>query len=103
MDPRSNFDGLVASVTFTGSLLSLLATTAVLISYIYYRHEQRSFRHALVFNLALAGMKTHHQLLIPFRDINNKGGKDGKKRQKKRKGKEERKGTKKRLKNDAQY
>lgn len=55
MDPRQGFDGLVASVTFSGSLISFIATSCVLASYAYYRHEQRSFRHALVFNLALAG------------------------------------------------
>lgn len=55
MDPRAGFDGLVASITFAGSLISFLATTVVLCCYVYYRNEQRSFRHALVFNLALAG------------------------------------------------
>ncbi|POS70285.1 hypothetical protein DHEL01_v211322 [Diaporthe helianthi] len=54
MDPRQDFDQLVSSITFSGSLISLIATTCVLGSYAYYRHEQRSFRHALVFNLALA-------------------------------------------------
>lgn len=61
MDPRAGFDGLVASVTFSGSLISFLATTAVLCCYVYYRNEQRSFRHALVFNLALAGTYTLSQ------------------------------------------
>ncbi|KAL1870743.1 hypothetical protein Daus18300_005063 [Diaporthe australafricana] len=54
MDPRAGFDGLVSAVTFSGSLISFIATSCVLASYAYYRHEQRSFRHALVFNLALA-------------------------------------------------
>ncbi|KAG8162125.1 hypothetical protein KVR01_007890 [Diaporthe batatas] len=54
MDPRQDFDRLVSSITFSGSLISFIATTCVLISYAYYRREQRSFRHALVFNLALA-------------------------------------------------
>lgn len=55
MDPTAGFDPLLAGITFTGSLLSFTATTLVLICFVYYRHEQRSFRHALVFNLALAG------------------------------------------------
>lgn len=58
MDPTAGFDALVAGITFSGSLLSFLATTAVLICFVYYRHEQQSFRHALVFNLALAGRET---------------------------------------------
>ncbi|KAI3395069.1 hypothetical protein diail_1826 [Diaporthe ilicicola] len=54
MDPRAGFDRLVSAVTFSGSLISFIATSCVLVSYAYYRHEQRSFRHVLVFNLALA-------------------------------------------------
>ncbi|OLN81013.1 hypothetical protein CCHL11_09988 [Colletotrichum chlorophyti] len=48
------FDAAVASVTLTGSILSFLATTAVLISFVFYHDQQRSFRHALVLNLTLA-------------------------------------------------
>ncbi|KAK1851679.1 hypothetical protein CCHR01_05673 [Colletotrichum chrysophilum] len=48
------FDAAVASVTLTGSILSFLATTGVLISFIFYHDQQRSFRHALVLNLTLA-------------------------------------------------
>lgn len=54
MDPKAGFDPLLAGVTFTGSLLSFIATTAVLVCFVYYRQEQQSFRHALIFNLALA-------------------------------------------------
>ncbi|KAJ4402648.1 hypothetical protein N0V82_010753 [Gnomoniopsis sp. IMI 355080] len=54
MDPKAGFDPLPAGVTFTGSLLSFIATTTVLICFVCYRHEQQSFRHALIFNLALA-------------------------------------------------
>ncbi|KAF6817223.1 hypothetical protein CPLU01_13631 [Colletotrichum plurivorum] len=49
------FDAAVASVTLTGSILSFLATTGVLISFVFYHDQQRSFRHALVLNLTLAG------------------------------------------------
>lgn len=45
----------VAIPTLVGSLLSFVATSCVLISYIVYADQQRSFRHALVLNLALAG------------------------------------------------
>ncbi|KAH9884055.1 hypothetical protein F4778DRAFT_573550 [Xylariomycetidae sp. FL2044] len=48
------YDHLVASITLTGSLLSAIATGCVLITFVVYRHNQKSFRHALVFNLALA-------------------------------------------------
>ncbi|KAL8420382.1 hypothetical protein RB594_003246 [Gaeumannomyces avenae] len=48
------YDPVVASVTLTGSLLSLVASTCVLISFTVYHKEQRSFRHALVLNLTLA-------------------------------------------------
>ncbi|KAK1714589.1 G protein-coupled glucose receptor regulating Gpa2-domain-containing protein [Colletotrichum acutatum] len=48
------FDAAVASVTLTGSILSFLATTGVLISFALYHEHQRSFRHALVLNLTLA-------------------------------------------------
>ncbi|KNG49596.1 glucose receptor git3 protein [Stemphylium lycopersici] len=44
----------VAIPTLVGSLLSFVATSCVLISYIVYADQQRSFRHALVLNLALA-------------------------------------------------
>ncbi|KAK6220164.1 hypothetical protein QIS74_05666 [Colletotrichum tabaci] len=48
------FDAAVASVTLTGSILSFLATLGVLISFVFYHDQQRSFRHALVLNLTLA-------------------------------------------------
>ncbi|KAG9188773.1 hypothetical protein G6011_07478 [Alternaria panax] len=48
------YDLRVAIPTLVGSLLSAVATSCVLISYIVYADQQRSFRHALVLNLALA-------------------------------------------------
>ncbi|KAK2026591.1 hypothetical protein LX32DRAFT_641722 [Colletotrichum zoysiae] len=48
------FDPAVAAVTLTGSILSFLATSGVLISFAFYHDQQRSFRHALVLNLTLA-------------------------------------------------
>ncbi|KAL8370006.1 hypothetical protein RB595_000390 [Gaeumannomyces hyphopodioides] len=48
------YDPVVASVTLTGSVLSFIASTCVLISFAVYHKEQRSFRHALVLNLTLA-------------------------------------------------
>ncbi|KAK2011531.1 hypothetical protein LZ32DRAFT_648427 [Colletotrichum eremochloae] len=48
------FDAAVSAVTLTGSILSFLATSGVLISFIFYHDQQRSFRHALVLNLTLA-------------------------------------------------
>ncbi|CAG5174210.1 uncharacterized protein ALTATR162_LOCUS7747 [Alternaria atra] len=48
------YDLRVAIPTLVGSLLSCVATSCVLISYIVYADQQRSFRHALVLNLALA-------------------------------------------------
>jgi hypothetical protein len=49
------YDGQVLLPTLIGSLLSFLATSCVLISYMIYADQQRTFRHALVLNLALAG------------------------------------------------
>lgn len=49
------YDAPVLIPTLVGSLLSCVATTGVLISYIIYAEQQKSFRHALVLNLALAG------------------------------------------------
>ncbi|KAH5451279.1 hypothetical protein HBI30_136540 [Parastagonospora nodorum] len=48
------YDAPVLIPTLVGSLLSCVATTGVLISYIIYAEQQKSFRHALVLNLALA-------------------------------------------------
>lgn len=48
------YNELIATITLVGSLLSFVATTCVLVSYIVYREQQRSFRHALVLNLAVA-------------------------------------------------
>ncbi|KAL1638642.1 hypothetical protein SLS58_008760 [Diplodia intermedia] len=49
------YDKLIVTVTLVGSLLSFVATSCVLISWVVYREQQRSFRHALVLNLAIAG------------------------------------------------
>ncbi|KAM0323259.1 hypothetical protein ACHAQA_008850 [Verticillium albo-atrum] len=49
-----NFDPVNASATLAGSLLSCAATTCVLTSFAIYRHQMRSFRHALVLNLSVA-------------------------------------------------
>ncbi|KAI4647831.1 hypothetical protein J4E93_004242 [Alternaria ventricosa] len=48
------FNLTIAIPTLVGSLLSFVATACVLISYVVYADSQRSFRHALVLNLALA-------------------------------------------------
>ncbi|GME40462.1 Epoxide hydrolase-like protein [Neofusicoccum parvum] len=48
------YDPAISLPTLIGSLLSCLATSCVLLSYTIYVQQQRSFRHALVFNLALA-------------------------------------------------
>lgn len=49
------YDAQVLLPTLIGSILSCIASCLVLISYIIYADQQRSFRHALVLNLALAG------------------------------------------------
>ena len=46
----------VAVPTLVGSLCSAAATSCVLVCYVIYANQQRSFRHALVLNLAIAGM-----------------------------------------------
>jgi hypothetical protein len=52
---KMSYDGQVLLPTLIGSLLSCIASTVVLLCYIIYADQQRSFRHALVLNLALAG------------------------------------------------
>ncbi|KAK8434591.1 G protein-coupled glucose receptor regulating Gpa2-domain-containing protein [Phyllosticta citricarpa] len=54
LPPSPKYDPRIALPTLVGSLLSCAATSAVLVCYVLYRSQQRSFRHALVFNLALA-------------------------------------------------
>lgn len=49
------YDDVVAKFTLAGSMISCIATFCVLVSYTVYREELRSFRQALIFNLALAG------------------------------------------------
>lgn len=48
------YDPLVDPLVLAGSSLSLLATFLVLLTFAIYHREQRTFRHALVFNLTLA-------------------------------------------------
>ncbi|KAG8156855.1 hypothetical protein KVR01_013268 [Diaporthe batatas] len=48
------YDNVVARFTLAGSMISCIATFCVLVSYMVYREELRSFRQVLVFNLALA-------------------------------------------------
>lgn len=50
------YDDLVARFTLAGSMTSCIATSFVLLSYLIFREQQHSFRHALILNLALAGM-----------------------------------------------
>lgn len=49
------YDDLVARFTLAGSMTSCIATSLVLLSYLIFRDQQHSFRHALILNLALAG------------------------------------------------
>jgi hypothetical protein len=49
------FDRQVASITLTGSILSFVATFCVLCCFVVFRKNQRTFRHALVLNLTIAG------------------------------------------------
>ncbi|KXJ96870.1 G protein-coupled glucose receptor regulating Gpa2-domain-containing protein [Microdochium bolleyi] len=49
-----SFDPIVAGVTLGGSLLSAVSSFCVLACFVYFNQSQRSFRHALVFNLTLA-------------------------------------------------
>ncbi|KAI6360614.1 hypothetical protein MCOR25_006700 [Pyricularia grisea] len=44
----------IRAATLAGSLLSCLATSAVLLSFAAYSKEQRTFRHILIFNLTLS-------------------------------------------------
>ncbi|KAG6355739.1 hypothetical protein INS49_003704 [Diaporthe citri] len=48
------YDDLVARFTLAGSMTSCIATSFVLLSYLVFRDQQHSFRHALILNLALA-------------------------------------------------
>ncbi|KAK2614743.1 hypothetical protein N8I77_001548 [Diaporthe amygdali] len=48
------YDSLVASFTLAGSMTSCIATSFVLLSYLIFRDQQHSFRHALILNLAMA-------------------------------------------------
>ncbi|OJD31877.1 glucose receptor git3 protein [Diplodia corticola] len=48
-----NYDPAISVPTLVGSLLSCLASACVLLSYVLLAPQQPSFRHALVFNLAL--------------------------------------------------
>ncbi|KAL1845550.1 hypothetical protein Daus18300_014500 [Diaporthe australafricana] len=48
------YDNVVASFTLAGSVTSCIATALVLLSYLVFRDQQHSFRHALILNLAVA-------------------------------------------------
>ncbi|KAK7514930.1 G protein-coupled glucose receptor regulating Gpa2-domain-containing protein [Phyllosticta citriasiana] len=48
------YDSAVNIPTLIGSVLSTIATFTVLVSYLIFSQQKRSFRHALVFNLARA-------------------------------------------------
>ncbi|KAK8160377.1 G protein-coupled glucose receptor regulating Gpa2-domain-containing protein [Phyllosticta citrichinensis] len=48
------YDSAVNIPTLIGSVLSTFATFTVLVSYLIFSQQKRSFRHALVFNLAVA-------------------------------------------------
>ncbi|KAI3391079.1 hypothetical protein diail_7974 [Diaporthe ilicicola] len=48
------YDNLVASFTLAGSMTSCIATAFVLLSYLIFRDQQHSFRHALILNLTMA-------------------------------------------------
>lgn len=48
------YDPIIDPLVLTGSSLSLLMTSLVLLTFVFYHQEQRTFRHALVLNLALA-------------------------------------------------
>ncbi|KAK7626111.1 G protein-coupled glucose receptor regulating Gpa2-domain-containing protein [Phyllosticta citricarpa] len=48
------YDSAVNIPTLIGSVLSTIATFTVLVSYLIFSQQKRSFRHALVFNLAVA-------------------------------------------------
>ncbi|TLD28637.1 hypothetical protein PspLS_04077 [Pyricularia sp. CBS 133598] len=50
----STYDSEIRAATLAGSLLSCLATSAVLVSFVAYRKEQRTFRHVLILNLTLS-------------------------------------------------
>ncbi|TLS24756.1 hypothetical protein PpBr36_08900 [Pyricularia pennisetigena] len=50
----STYEPEIRAATLAGSLLSCLATSAVLVSFVAYRKEQRTFRHVLILNLTLS-------------------------------------------------
>jgi hypothetical protein len=60
----AGFDPIIAGVTLGGSLLSAIASFCVLGCFVLFNKNQRSFRHALVFNLALSGMLSSGQSKI---------------------------------------
>ncbi|KAI1129076.1 G protein-coupled glucose receptor regulating Gpa2-domain-containing protein [Nemania abortiva] len=49
------YDEAIAVVTLVGSILSFIATACVLSCFVVFHKNQRSFRHGLIFNLALSG------------------------------------------------
>jgi hypothetical protein len=53
------YDEVVAIPTLVGSLVSATASLCILICFAIWRRQQQTFRHALVFNLALSGKYTN--------------------------------------------
>ncbi|KAI0098061.1 hypothetical protein GGR51DRAFT_577301 [Nemania sp. FL0031] len=49
------YDEAIAIVTLVGSILSFIATAYVLGCFAVFHKNKRSFRHGLIFNLALSG------------------------------------------------
>jgi hypothetical protein len=54
----SSYDGVSAPIALAGSSLSAITTFCVIICFAIWHRTHRTFRHALVFNLALAGKHT---------------------------------------------
>lgn len=55
-DVAMDWDPAIAIPTLVGSLLSLVASTVVIICWLVFGGERRSFRYALILNLTVAGM-----------------------------------------------
>lgn len=60
---KPNFDTVIVAITLAGSLLSSVANGFVLVSFFIYRHQVRTFRHALILNLTIAGKISLHIIM----------------------------------------
>lgn len=60
---KLNLDTVIVAITLAGSLLSSVANCFVLISFFIYRHQVRTFRHALILNLTIAGKTPLHIIM----------------------------------------